>query len=129
MPLCATSSDHQKARPSSGRCITRCALAIMFMAEAACLIYCHDAERCNDGNSPWQQRSRSAAAHTLTRCNRVLAEWGFPALLKPSPPKTFSGRLTNEPRVNPYGEASPADTPHRGFSTDGGPFESGREHF
>ena len=63
-----------------------------------------------DGNSPWQRRKRSVAAHTLARCNRVLAEWGFPALPKPSPLKAFGGNLTDEPRINPYGEAWPSDT-------------------
>jgi hypothetical protein len=59
----------------------------------------------DDGNSPWQRRRRKVAADTLARCNRVLAEWGFPALPKPSPP--FGGDLTHQPRVNPYAEPSP----------------------
>jgi hypothetical protein len=61
----------------------------------------------DDGNSPWLRRRRKVAADTLARCNRVLAEWGFPALPKPSPPKAFSD-LRDEPRVNPYAGTSPA---------------------
>jgi hypothetical protein len=60
----------------------------------------------DEGNSPWQRYRRKAAADTLARCNRVLAEWGFPALPKPSPPK--GGGLPDQPRVNPYAEARPA---------------------
>ena len=67
----------------------------------------------DDGNSPWQRRQR-VAAHTLARCNRALAEWGFPALPKPSLRKALSGDLTDQPRVNPYGPA--ADTAEHLFA-------------
>jgi hypothetical protein len=71
----------------------------------------------DDGNSPWQRRNRSVAAHTLTRCNQVLAEWGYPALPKPSPPKASNGSLTGQPRINPYADAAAA--PLRGSKVVG----------
>ena len=69
----------------------------------------------DDGNSPWLRRRPSIAAQALARCNRVLAEWGFSALPKPSPLKAFSD-LRDEPRVNPYAEALPASDTHRAFA-------------
>ena len=57
----------------------------------------------DDVNPPWDRRRRKVAADTLARCNRVLAEWGYPALPKPTPLKAISGDLRGEPRVNPWG--------------------------
>ena len=59
----------------------------------------------DDVNSPWQRLRRKAAADTLARCNRVLTEWGFPALPKPSLRKALGDSLTDRPRVNPYAQA------------------------
>jgi hypothetical protein len=61
----------------------------------------------DDANSPWHRRRPKTAAQTLARCNRVLAEWCFPALPKPSLRKAFGGDLMDQPRVNPYAEAWP----------------------
>jgi hypothetical protein len=63
----------------------------------------------DDANSPWDRRRWKVAADTLARCNRVLAEWGFPPLPKPTPQKVFTD-LRDVPRVNPYAEAWPNDT-------------------
>jgi hypothetical protein len=54
-----------------------------------------------DVNSPWDRRRWKVAADSLARCNRVLAEWGFPPLPKPTPQKVFTD-LRDQPRVNPY---------------------------
>jgi hypothetical protein len=58
-----------------------------------------------DATSPWHPRRYKVAAATLAGCNRVLAEWGYPALPKPAPTKAFGLDLTGQPRVNPYTEA------------------------
>ena len=69
----------------------------------------------DDANPPWDRRRRRVAADSLARCNRVLTEWGFPPLSKPTPAKAFSN-LRGEPRVNPYGgpsrPASPVADPY-----------------
>src|SRR6516164_1125725 len=43
---------------------------------------------------PWDRRRPRVAADTLARCNRVLADWGFPPLPKPLPTKVFALDLT-----------------------------------
>ena len=53
----------------------------------------------DDGNSPWLRCGpRGIAGKTLKRCNQILAEWGYPPLVKPD-----RGTLLEQThRVNPH---------------------------
>jgi hypothetical protein len=68
-----------------------------------------------DASSPWLPRRRKVAADSLARCNRVLAEWGYPPLPKPAPTKVFALDLTGQPRANPYADAPTNDSRIQAF--------------